>query len=78
SFVWFTSVEMGQLGLRLPMAQAAMEKIGGNKNKGWKLWRSPSAICGSSASLLTKGRIMEIKGGYRLLVWVMWKCGLVL
>ncbi|GJS40877.1 IQ-DOMAIN 1-like protein [Tanacetum coccineum] len=31
------------------------EKVGGNKNKGWKLWRSPSAGCGSSVSSSTKG-----------------------
>ncbi|GKB39585.1 hypothetical protein Tco_0884527 [Tanacetum coccineum] len=37
---------MGQLGLCLPMAQTAMEKVGGNKNKGLKLSRSPSAVCG--------------------------------
>ncbi|GJS74590.1 putative mitochondrial protein [Tanacetum coccineum] len=31
------------------------ERVGGNKNKGWKLWKSPSAGCASSASSSTKG-----------------------
>ncbi|GKC36396.1 hypothetical protein Tco_1048780, partial [Tanacetum coccineum] len=31
------------------------EKVGGNKNKGWKPWRCPSAGCASSASSSTKG-----------------------
>ncbi|GJW89940.1 hypothetical protein Tco_0167493 [Tanacetum coccineum] len=32
-----------------------LRRLEGIKNKGWKLWRSPYAVCGSSASLSTKG-----------------------
>ncbi|GKA31054.1 SNW/SKI-interacting protein A-like protein [Tanacetum coccineum] len=54
------------------------EKVRGNKNKGWKLWRSPSAGCGLSVSSSTKGARMEMEGGCRLRVRVIWKCRLVL
>ncbi|GKD11002.1 SNW/SKI-interacting protein [Tanacetum coccineum] len=54
------------------------EKVRGNKNKVWKLWRSPSAGCGLSVSSSMKGARMEIEGGCRLRVRVIWKCRLVL
>ncbi|GJZ81950.1 hypothetical protein Tco_0646944 [Tanacetum coccineum] len=40
------------------------EKVRGNKNKGWRLWRSPSAGCASSVSSSTKG--VENGNGGRL------------
>ncbi|GJZ84219.1 SNW/SKI-interacting protein-like protein [Tanacetum coccineum] len=52
-------------GLSLPVVPG---QIRGNKNKGWKLWRSPSAGCDLSVSSSTKGARMEIEGGCRLQV----------
>ncbi|GJX99536.1 SNW/SKI-interacting protein A [Tanacetum coccineum] len=55
-----------------------LENVRGNKNKGWKLWRSPSAGCGLSVSSSTKGARMEMEGSCRLWVRVIWKFHLVL
>nr|GEX31028.1 SNW/SKI-interacting protein-like [Tanacetum cinerariifolium] len=42
--------------------RANQEKVRGNKNKGWKLRRSPSAVVVRLFYRLRKGRIMEMQG----------------
>nr|GEX54022.1 collinsiaVII-like protein [Tanacetum cinerariifolium] len=52
-------------------AVATRRKLEGKK-KGWKLWRSPSAGCGSSVSSSTKGEQNENGGICRLvLLWLL-------